>query len=69
LLNVEKNSLLIKQTQVSAEKSMGRQITQKLNEKTEMLPITFDGNLYKTHAVLSSKIAVVHTTSVHEVRT
>ena len=34
-----------------------------------MPPVTFDGTLYKTHAVLCSKIAVVHAIQEHDVRT
>jgi len=34
-----------------------------------MLPVTFVGGLYKTHAVLCSKIADVHGIEVHNVRT
>jgi len=34
-----------------------------------MPPVTFDGSLYKTHAILCSIIAVVHAIEVHQVRT
>jgi len=34
-----------------------------------MLPVTFVGSLYKTHAVLFSKIADVHGIEVRDVRT
>jgi len=34
-----------------------------------MLPVTFVGSLYKTYAVLGSKIADVHGIEAHDVRT
>jgi len=34
-----------------------------------MLPVTFVGRLYKTHAVLCSKIADTHGIKVYDVRT
>jgi len=67
---VEKNVSLAKQPQVRAVTKRGERInvTQKIHEKNEMLPVTFVGNLYKTHAVLCSKIADVHGTEVHDIR-
>ena len=43
--------------------------TQKCTKKNEMLQVSFVGSLYKTHAVLCSKIADVHGIEVHDVRT
>jgi len=37
--------------------------------KNEMPPVTFVVSLYKTHAVLCSKIADVHGIEVHNIRT
>jgi len=71
-LNVEKNLLLAKQTQVYAEKTRGPgiKVTQKMHEKkNEMLPVAFVGSLNKTHAVLYSNIADVHEIEVRDVRT
>ena len=34
-----------------------------------MQPVTFDGSLYKTHAILCLKIEVVHAVEVHQVQT
>ena len=51
------------------KRGVGKSVTQKLHEKMEMPPVTFDSSLYKTHALLCSKIAVVHAIEVHEVRT
>jgi len=41
----------------------------KMHEKSEMLPVTFVGSLYKTDAVFCSKIADVHVLEFHDVRT
>ena len=68
---VEKVLLLAKQTQVRAEKRVGRHKSDTKNtpKKNEMLLVTFAGSLYKTHAVLCSKIADVREIEVHDVRT
>ena len=48
----------------------GIKVTQKIHQKkNEMLLVTFAGSLYKTHAVLCSKIADVREIEVHDVRT
>jgi len=41
----------------------------KTTQKTEMSSVTFGGSLYKTYAVLCSKIAVVHAIQVNKVQT
>jgi len=71
LLIVEKSSLLAKQTQVRAAKTRGAgiNVTHKIRENNEMLPVTFVGRLYKTHAVLCSKITDVHGIEVCDIRT
>jgi len=43
--------------------------TKNTQMRTEILPVTFVGSLYKTHAVLCSKIADVHGIEVPDVRT
>ena len=64
---LEKKLLLGKQTQAHAKKTRGTGI--EVTQKNEMLPVTFVGSLYKTHAALCSKIADVHGIEVHDVRT
>jgi len=58
LFIVEKMLFLAKQTQIRVEKTRGASIkvTQKIHEKNEMLPVTFVSSLYKTQAVLCSKL-------------
>jgi len=34
------------------KRGIGKSVTQKLHEKMEMPPVTFDSSLYKTHALL-----------------
>ena len=61
---------IINKTNAGTGPAWSRQISDtKTAQKTEMLPVTFDGGLYKSHGVLCSKIVVVHAIEVHEVRT
>jgi len=45
-------------------------VTQKIHEKNEMLPATFVGSLYKTHAVVFENCRCAwNRSSPHDVRT
>jgi len=61
-LNVQKVSLLAKQTQVHAQKThwAGIEVTQNYTKEPEMPPVTFVGSLCKIHHLLFSKIADLH---------